>query len=385
GTYSSTKSISVTTLEGGTVICYTVDGSSPAAATPGTCSAGSQINEGQNIAISSSLTLKVLATRAGYYNSAITSVVYTFNTYVKNTTPSDGAVGLDPNSGTITINFNQSVDRSTAIFNETTDACTGNIQLSADGFTNCVGLTIPAGNTASLELTPAAPLTIATTYKLQVTATLKDTVASPVLAATQSVGIKTRYYRTEAIDGINNFVAGETFSTSTSGYTTYLTWDAQHLYIGYSGADVAANATNKSLLVYFGSGVGATTGIAYGTQTQSFPTNFWGKYHLRWRTDNGLTGTQTYMSPWSGSTPLPATEYKQSGNYVEFRIGWSAIGSPATLKIYANMITDSGGESTYGMCPLDGFTDGFNAQPAKYLTCNWTDGNLPTTSCTKAP
>ena len=104
------------------------------------------------------------------------------------------------------------MNRTSATFNATAGACTGNIQVSADNFTNCIGMTIPAGNNSTFEITPAATLASATIYKVKVTNTLTDTSSNAVSAFEHTTGIKTRYYRTEAIDGTNNFVAGVPFS-----------------------------------------------------------------------------------------------------------------------------------------------------------------------------
>ena len=69
----------------GATICYRTDGVDPAATTPGTCDAGSTAGtvsaDGNNQAsftLSSSATVKALATKAGFTNSAVTSNAYTF-------------------------------------------------------------------------------------------------------------------------------------------------------------------------------------------------------------------------------------------------------------------------------------------------------------------
>ena len=59
---------------------------------------------------------------------------------------------------------------------------------------------------------------------------------------------------TIAIDGTNDFTSGETFSTTSSPtFSAYVTWDADNLYIGYAGPDLAtttADASTKWLFAY---------------------------------------------------------------------------------------------------------------------------------------
>lgn len=79
GTYSSAQTVTVTSATSGTTICYTTDNSTPAASTPGTCSAGTTLTNGGSVTVSSSLTLKALATKSGYSNSSVTSAAYTIS------------------------------------------------------------------------------------------------------------------------------------------------------------------------------------------------------------------------------------------------------------------------------------------------------------------
>jgi hypothetical protein len=278
------------------------------------------------------------------------------------------------------------MNRSSATFNAAYGVCTGNIQVSADNFTNCIGVSIPAGNASSFTLTPTAPLLSATTYKVKVLSTLTDTSANAVSQFVHSNGITTRYYRTEAIDGTNNFVAGETFATSSGGYTAYITWDNTNVYIGYSGTDVNSNVATKWVLIYIGDSAGSSTGITYNTQTPTFPTGFNAKYHIRWKATNDYTNAQVYSTSWSDAVWDFTGKVYKLGNYVEFRIPRADIGSPTTLKVIVNMINEQGGgEWTYGLAPSTGFTDGQNQSPAKFLSCDLNSSSAPTTSCSILP
>ena len=385
GTYNTAQAAAATTVETGASICYTTTGVDPTAATPGTCDT-SFVNEGQTIPIGTSVTLKILATKAGHANSAVATRTYSIVPIVTGTTPADAATGFDPFAGKITITFSKAMKRSSATFNASAGACTGNIQVSADNFTNCIGISIPAGDSSSFELTPSATLASATIYKVKVTNTLTDTSSNAVSAFTQTTGIKTRYYRTETIDGTNNFVAGETFATSSGSYSAYVTWDNTYVYVGYSGADVSSGTATKWVLLYLGDSTGSTTGVTYNTQTPTFPTGFNAKYHLRWKADNTYTNAQTYTAAWADAAWDFTGDVFRTGSFVEFRIPRADIGSPTTLKFMVNMVNEQGGgEWTYGLAPATSFTDGYAANPVKYLSCNLNSSDAPTTSCSVLP
>lgn len=78
GNYATPQSVTLSSPDGG-VVCYTTNGTNPAASTPGTCSAGSTYSS--PISITSLTTIKFLATRPGYNNSAIVTKQYDINPF----------------------------------------------------------------------------------------------------------------------------------------------------------------------------------------------------------------------------------------------------------------------------------------------------------------
>ena len=80
GAYYIDQSITITDATNGATICYTTDGSDPAAATPGTCSSGSTYSTAVTVT-SGATTLKALGTKAGSINSTIQSAAYTVTHY----------------------------------------------------------------------------------------------------------------------------------------------------------------------------------------------------------------------------------------------------------------------------------------------------------------
>jgi hypothetical protein len=75
-------------LPGGATGCYTTDGSTPAAATAGTCSPGSTAYS-KPIVVSSSETIQAIATEVGYLNSSVASAGYT----IQNNCPQNQSIG----------------------------------------------------------------------------------------------------------------------------------------------------------------------------------------------------------------------------------------------------------------------------------------------------
>lgn len=76
GSYSSAQSVTLASGTAGATICYTTDGSLPAAVT-GACSSGSTYSA--PIPIGASATVKALATKAGYATSSLSSASYSIN------------------------------------------------------------------------------------------------------------------------------------------------------------------------------------------------------------------------------------------------------------------------------------------------------------------
>lgn len=73
--YTSTQNIALASVTVGATICYTIDGSTPLAATPGTCSHGTTYSSA--ISVAATTTIKAIATLTGLTNSSVQSFLYT--------------------------------------------------------------------------------------------------------------------------------------------------------------------------------------------------------------------------------------------------------------------------------------------------------------------
>lgn len=94
GTYSSTQSVTISTITSGATLCYTTDGTTPTATVPGTCSHGTTYSTA--VSVSSSLTLKAIATKLLTVNSAVGSAAYTISAITYVTETSAAAANTSP-------------------------------------------------------------------------------------------------------------------------------------------------------------------------------------------------------------------------------------------------------------------------------------------------
>ena len=100
GTYGSSQTVTLSCATSGCVICYSVDGSTPTATTPGTCDG---LTYSTGLTVSSTTTVKALGTKSGVANSGVLSSVYTFvadTAFITGVTPGtdrsnyDGCLGF---------------------------------------------------------------------------------------------------------------------------------------------------------------------------------------------------------------------------------------------------------------------------------------------------
>ncbi|MFO1526453.1 MAG: kelch repeat-containing protein [Turneriella sp.] len=157
---------------------------------------------------------------------------------VASTAPVDGATNVNYVGANIAVTFTKSMDTAT-LTATTTTACTGSIQVSSNGFVDCVPMTSAtpvffSGNALAI-VTPAAPLAGNTTYRVRVLATARDTFNYPMAATyTSATGFLTIPDVTPPVAG-----AGIVISAVTPHSVT-LTWGA-----ATDDSSIAANIEYK--------------------------------------------------------------------------------------------------------------------------------------------
>ena len=199
------------------------------------------------------------------------------------------------------------------------------------------------------------------------------------------------YRHTIPVDGVISFTAGESFDTTTAGFTAYVTWDETTLYLGYAGADVAADDPGKWLLVYLdtdpGGAAGATTGERYNTQTPGFPAGFRADHYYRRQATGGVEDLQS----WSGAAWQPAgaaLDSARAGQVLEAAIPLAALGDPSELGLLLLWINETDFlESAYGGLYADSFTDGYHetVPVSRYLAIDFAAARAPNDPANRRP
>ena len=95
GTYPNTVTVTASDSTSGSTVCYTSDGSTPTAGTPGTCD---QNTYSTPLTFTTTTTLKLLGTKAAMTNSVVLTQVYTIR--APQTWYVSSSAGNDSNAGT---------------------------------------------------------------------------------------------------------------------------------------------------------------------------------------------------------------------------------------------------------------------------------------------
>jgi hypothetical protein len=254
GTYGPTQNVTISSSTSGATICYTSDGSSPTANGAGVCTHGNTYSGA--VAVSSSLTLKAIASKSTFLDSSIGSAAYVIN----------GAVA-DPSFSPVagTYNSAQSVtlaSTSGAAICYTVDGTTPTASAGSctHGTTYSGAISVAASQTikaiASKSLFVNSSVTSAA-YLLQV-ANLSFSPGSGSYATTQSVTISTSTpsavicYTTDGstptTDGAGTCTHGTTYSGAVS-VASSLTINAVGTESGFTDSPVsnASYAINGTL------------------------------------------------------------------------------------------------------------------------------------------
>lgn len=168
-------------------------------------------------------------------------------------------------------------------------------------------------------------------------------------------------YHTIVIDGNNDFQSDETFSTSSSGYTAYVTWDADNIYLGYSGNDIGNGQSNtKWIIFYFDTdahldptyGNGTLNAIGFNTQNWNLP--FRADYMIQIRTDGGYSALKRYNGTgWIDVSPNNMQIFdNNSANFIELKIPKASLNNPTKIYLLGYFLNEQiGGEWTYASLP----------------------------------
>jgi len=191
----------------------------------------------------------------------------------------------------------------------------------------------------------------------------------PLIDAPLAIDAAVTVPHTITLDGIDDFRADEQFATTSApSFVARVTWDANSLYVGYGGPDLATTTTDagtKWLLVYVDTDPGAATGAAraelYNSQSAAFPAGFGAEHYARWKADGTLASLKSYGSgSWGDAAATLGAAQQQT--FVELAIPRSLLGASTTLGVVAFMINEKDlAEGTYAGLYAGSFTDGYSA------------------------
>ncbi len=163
---------------------------------------------------------------------------------------------------------------------------------------------------------------------------------------------------TITIDGTNDFNSThENFTTSSSGYTDYFTWDANNIYFGISGTDV--DTDGKVSFIYIDTdptGSNGTTSSINWSVTHTLPFNADWAFAYKVQSGDDYWNLRKYNSGWQADQSYTGS-VSLGTDYLEVSIPRSDIGSPSEIKIVVFMQDDDGGW-TFSAAPHDAITDG---------------------------
>lgn len=312
------------------------------------------------------------------------------------TVPANDAVGVSPTTA-VAVTFDRAMLAASVTTNTIDDGCSGTLQLSFDDFATCVRMSAPAASNggATFSAVPSLPLQQGAIYRLRVKGGVASaqgrilgqdfsqpdgfTVSVPASPTPTPGG---PYSHTIAIDGLNDFSqVNERFTTtsSTTGYTGYVAWDASNLYLAMGGGDIGANDPKKWFVAYLGGAGGTTSGQLYNTQQPALP--FAARWHLRWKTDGTLASIQT----WNGTMwvesgiDLTGRIFKTvGGNYLEISLRRADLGITTSAPLVMGMINEAATfEYTYAGVPGDAFVDGYDRDYAHAFAFDLTASTPP--------
>jgi hypothetical protein len=154
----------------------------------------------------------------------------------------------------------------------------------------------------------------------------------------------------------------EVFSTSTSGVTWFITWDANYLYLGTAGGNkfqghIVYIDTDPQPAPNQTSGTGTTTGLNFDSHTPTLPfsANFFAYYKVDYSDFRRWTG-----SAWSDRLESIDNYFATGSDDGEARIPWRDItGAGKPDHIYMLCYITSSDGYQYGITPNDAQTDGF--------------------------
>lgn len=252
--------------------------------------------------------------------------------------------------------------------------CKGSVQLRKQGKQLCVALeaAVALDGPGAYSLALGEQLEVGADYELTVTSDAKTQDGVPLDPAT-NVPLQAVYRHTIKMDGANDFLPGETFMTSSGGYSAFIAWDRSALYLGMQGAQIPKKEQNTGLFAMtYLAWPGASGTMSAQTYSAVSPTlDFAATHYVRWNGDQSGASVFTYTGPgqWEESkfNNSQGQEFRQNGEFLEMKVPFETsfaepVSAELPLKLVMFLLNETtNAESTYAAAP--GVTGGDTKTP----------------------
>lgn len=188
------------------------------------------------------------------------------------------------------------------------------------------------------------------------------------LLALTSVIYSQSYHTITTNDGVNDFnTQNERFNTTRQQIYSYITWDKDYIYFGYSGSTPGGSITDNDRVfhIYIDSDPNQDPmegeGTTDGEQWRWDPVlPFTANYHYAFKTVNNEEIRKVYSNNAWVNSDFGTQNYKAT-NYWELRISRSGLGNPYQINVLAYIEEDwNSTASITGGVPFNLFTDNTN-------------------------
>ena len=158
---------------------------------------------------------------AGNINTASGQFNWTYDSTgpaVSSTSPSNSATSIIAQNSIISVIFSEAMSTSTITTNTSNTSCSGSLQVSSDGFSNCLQMSsapVASNSNKTFTVSPSSMLASNTTYKIRFSTSVKDSVGNALSSQyTQANGFTTETYITKT----GSISSNETWLKSSGNY-----------------------------------------------------------------------------------------------------------------------------------------------------------------------
>ncbi len=333
GTYSSAQSVTLSCATTGATIRYTTDGSTPTATT-GTVYSGA-------IAVSSTTTVKAIAVKTGYSDSAVASATYTISL------PQVAAPAFSPGGGTYSSTQNVTI---------TTTTSGATIRYTIDG-------SAPSETNGTIY---SGPVAIAATTTLKAIAYESGMSDSAITSATYTISTGGTTY-TSANGFVNVPLSSSQSGSFTAQFDASVSISPSNTTLSLCQGNATAYTGLACMVRFNNTGtIDARNGGAFAAAS-SIPFSAGVSYHFRFVVSVPTHTYSVYVTPAGGS------ELTVGSNYA-FRTEQASVTSLDTFDVDVN--ATPGGSVTVGAVTISGLppTVAFEAE-----SLTWTSSGATTT------